>query len=193
MVRILLTLIFSLIIISCSRNNYKTIDFGSFKITVPDDWNKYERSGIDSYIGGIVTDKLDTLNFDFGWYSGDISNSFPLVFDKETLKELSSKKLALLSDTKHLIMETWSDSNIEIDLNDYRKYDVHFDSIDCFNAKIILPRNKGFGSSGIFIDRMTVDGKLKFNFYGNFLDNSTQQKFLKALKTLKFDICSERQ
>ncbi|WP_249557765.1 hypothetical protein [Cellulophaga sp. 20_2_10] len=178
-----------LLICSCASQKYKTIDFGRFEITVPEKWNKYERKGIDSYVGGMITDKNDTLNFDLGRYSGDVSTDFPMVYNEETLAELSNRERKLLPRTKHLITEDWSSE--DIDLRDYLKYDVEYDTIACFRVKIIRPKNKGFGASGIYIDSLSgikkKYDKTKFNFYGKFLSEKTQTEFIKALKTLRFE------
>ena len=184
-----LSILISLLICSCASLKYKTIDFGAFEITVPEKWNKYERKGIDSYVGGIITDKRDTLKFDYGWYSGDISTDFPMVYDKESLAELSKREKELLPQTKHLIVEDLFYSNV--DFKEYLKYNVEYDTIECFPAKIITPKNKGYGGTGIYIDSLSgsrIDyNKTKLSFYGWYLNDKTQKEFIKALKTLRFE------
>ena len=77
-----LSILILLLIFSCAQRKYKTIDFGQFEITVPENWNEYERKGIDSYVGGITTDTNDSLKFDFGRYSADLSTQdLPMVYD----------------------------------------------------------------------------------------------------------------
>ncbi len=183
-----LSILILLLIFSCTQREYKTIDFGQFEITVPENWNKYEAKGIDSYVGGIITETNDTLDFDFGMYSGDLSRSdFPMVYDSLGLAELTKKELELLPKTKHLIVDSITG---DIDFKEYLQYQFEYDSIDCFQAKIITPRNKGFGGTGIYIDSLTGTkrnfDKIKFGFYGFYLEEKVQTEFLKALKTLKF-------
>ena len=183
-----LSILILLLIISCTQREYKTIDFGQFEITVPENLNKYEAKGIDSYVGGIITETNDTLDFDFGMYSGDLSRSdFPMVYDSLGLAELTEKELELLPKTKHLIVDSITG---DIDFKEYLQYQFEYDSIDCFQAKIITPRNKGFGGTGIYIDSLTGTkrnfDKIKFGFYGFYLKEQVQAEFLKALKTLKF-------
>ncbi len=183
-----LSILILLLIFSCTQREYKTIDFGQFEITVPENWNKYEAKGIDSYVGGIITETNDTLDIDFGMYSGDLSRSdFPMVYDSLGLAELTKKELELLPKTKHLIVDSITG---DIDFKEYLQYQFEYDSIDCFQAKIITPRNKGFGGTGIYIDSLTGTkrnfDKIKFGFYGFYLDEKVQTEFLKALKTLKF-------
>lgn len=179
-------LIFLVFFISCKNSPSKVIDFNSFHIKVPKDWIKYELKGIDSYVGGIITDKNDTLKFDLGMYSGDVSeNSFPMVYDSISLSELNQKEKELLPKTKHLIVKNY-DGNINY--KEYQKYNTSYDSIDCFKVKFIEPSNKGFGVTGIFIDNLKPDNeyRVKFNFYGHHLSDSIQTQFLKALRTIKF-------
>lgn len=185
-----LSILVLMLIFSCSKSNYKTIDFGQFEITVPENWNKYEAKGIDSYVGGIITNTNDSLSFDFGMYSGDLSKSdFPMVYDSTRLAELIKKELKLLPKTKHLIVRDLF--HADVDFKEYLQYQFVFDSIDCFRAKIITPRNKGFGGTGIYIDSLAGTqrnyNKIRFNFYGWYLNDKVQGEFLKALKTLKFE------
>lgn len=179
-----LSILILILIFSCAQRIYKTIDFGQFEITVPENWNEYERKGIDSYIGGIITSNNDSLKFDFGRYSADLSTQdLPMVYDSIGLAELTKKELELLPKTKHLIVNDLFKTNV--DYVDYLKYNSEYNSVDCFKAKIITPINKGYGGTGIYID--SLNGKdLSIGFYGWYLNDKTQAEFIKALKTLKF-------
>jgi len=184
-----LSILIILVVCSCAKRNYKTIDYGQFKITVPEKWNKFESEGIDSYVGGIITDTNDTLSFDFGRYSADLSRSdFPMVYDSIGLAELTKIERKLLPETKHLIVDSITG---DIDFKEYLQYQFKFDSINCFKAKIITPKNKGYGGTGIYIDSLTGSqndfDKIKFGFYGWYLTDKTQAEFIKALKTLRFE------
>ena len=186
----LLSIIIVLLISSCAKRNYKTIDFGQFRITVPEKWNKFESNGIDSYVGGIITNDNDTLKFDFGRYSGDLSkNDYPMVYDSIGLAELTKKERELLPKTKHLIVEDLFQA--DVDFREYLQYQTELDSIDCFKAIIITPRNKGYGGTGIYIDSLTGSkekyNKIGIGFYGWYLNEKTQSEFIKALKTLRFE------
>jgi len=182
-----------LLIFSCEKSDYKTIDFGSFEITVPQNWKEYEVKGIDSYVGGLITSEKDTLIFDLGWYSGDLTkNNEILVFDKTEYSELSKKQKSKLEKVKHLIVD--DKFTAAYDTKEYLKYKYTKDSIACFSAKIIKPTNKGFGASGIYIDSLKgsreTHNKTSMSFYGNDLSESTQAEFFKALKKMTFkDYC----
>lgn len=52
---------------------YKLLDFDFFLIEAPSNWDKFPLQGYDSKVGG-MTNSMDTLIYDFGWYSDDLSN-----------------------------------------------------------------------------------------------------------------------
>ncbi|GAA4279992.1 hypothetical protein [Gaetbulibacter aestuarii] len=183
-----LSILILILILSCEKSDYKTIDYEAFEITVPKNWSEYEINGIDSYVSGLITDKNDTLIFDLGWYSPDLTkNPEVLVFEQSEYAEFSEKQKKLLKNVKHLVIEDFL--TVEYDAKDYLKYEFQTDIIDCFVAKFIKPKNKGFGASGIYIDSLKGGGpnsnKTSLSFYGNNLSDSTQVEFFRALKTIK--------
>lgn len=58
---------------SCENRDTQILDFGAFSLEAPADWEKFKIKGIDSYVGGI-TNKVDTLFFDYGAYSYSFVN-----------------------------------------------------------------------------------------------------------------------
>lgn len=182
-------LVFSLfLIVSCkTETELKTIDFESFEITVPQNWNKFEMRGTDSYVGGLITEQKDTLIFDIGSYSGDVmKHDFPLVYDKEGYSELSKNDKERLNKAKHLIVDSIS-GNIDFKKYLTQKFVPH--KIDCFQGKLITPINKEFGTTGLYIDSLKGSekeyNKIKMSFYGRNLKEKTEKEFIKALKTIK--------
>lgn len=172
---------------SCQNSKYKTVDFDAFQITVPSTWKKLKLEGIDSYVSGLITNTNDSLIFDLGWYSGDLTmNNEVLVFGQEEYSKFSIKKKEQLKHVKHLVVKDML--NTEYNPKDYLKYTFKWDSIDCFRAKFISPTNKGFGASGIYIDSLKGGGansnKTRLSFYGNHLTDSIQKEFFKALKSI---------
>ncbi len=75
------------------------LNFAVFSIKIPKDWKKLEFEGIDSYVGGI-TNGMDSLTFDYGWYSYDLSheNMEKQLFATETI----NGKIALLTKPKEI-------------------------------------------------------------------------------------------
>ncbi|WP_425077879.1 hypothetical protein [Psychroserpens sp. S379A] len=183
-----LSILILLLILSCDKSDNKTIDYVAFEITVPKSWSEYEINGIDSYVSGLITDKNDTLIFDLGWYSPDLTkNPELLVFEESEYAEFTTEQKEKLKGTKHLVVADYTSADFQA--KDYLKYVFEIDSIDCFEAKFIKPRNKGFGASGIYIDSLKGGGpnsnKTRLSFYGNNLSDSTQVEFFKALKSIK--------
>jgi hypothetical protein len=64
LITIILILAFSC---KAKTDNWRTLDFGDFKLKTPPDWKKFKEQGIDAYIGGLTNDK-DSLWFYYGWY-----------------------------------------------------------------------------------------------------------------------------
>ncbi|WP_179006557.1 hypothetical protein [Winogradskyella forsetii] len=184
-----LSILILLLILSCDKSKNKTIDYGAFEITVPRSWSEYEIKGIDSYVSGLITDRNDTLIFDLGAYSPDLTrNPELLVFEESEYAELTTEQKEKLKGKKHLIVADFTSADYEP--KNYLKYEFELDSIDCFQAKFIQPKIKGFGASGIYIDSLKGGGmnsnKIRLSFYGNDLADSTQADFFKALKNIRF-------
>ena len=172
--------------ISCESSESKILDFNSFEIEVPKDWKKLKLKGIDSYVGGIITKSNDTLIFDLGYYSGDVStNSGEMVYDSIFISELKKGENNSSSPKLNMRIDSIFES---LDTKKYRRYNVKYDSIDCFSAKIITSEIKGFSATGIYIDELKKGdiNATRFSFYGNRLSDSVQKQFLKALKSLNF-------
>ena len=81
---ILITIIFATLLIEygfsgMGENRYQrnndgthTIDLSYFKITTPIEYKYHSLQGIDSYVG-LITDGHDSITFDYGWYSNDLT------------------------------------------------------------------------------------------------------------------------
>lgn len=79
------------------KSNDDKFNFGDFSIQLPTDWKKIEFSGIDSYVGGI-TNGIDSLTFDYGWYSYSLNeeNKETQLFATDTI----NGKIAYLTKPK---------------------------------------------------------------------------------------------
>lgn len=179
-------LIIITLLISCKNNNdkYKNLDFGSFEVIVPYGWNQIEYAGIDSFVGKIAIDKNDTIQFDLGWYSFDLTEEdFPIIIDKNDL-EYILKTNSKIDTTQYVIVEDIKN----VIYSDYSKIIVSYTQIDSYNAKIVTPKKIGNGLTGVYIDSLWGDdyAKTKFNLYGINLSENNQKELLKAIKTLKF-------
>jgi len=52
-------------------NGWHRVDLGVFSVNTPVRFEYIRQQGIDSYVG-IITDNIDTISFDYGWYSNDL-------------------------------------------------------------------------------------------------------------------------
>src|SRR5690606_3968047 len=64
-----------LIILSCQNPEIKKVNFDNFSIEVPYNWKKIKIKGIDSYVGGFVTQQNDSIIFDRGFYSNSLDTN----------------------------------------------------------------------------------------------------------------------
>lgn len=68
-----------------TRTDGETISFNGFSLKAPPNWYGFTLQGIDSQVGG-VTNSVDTLYFDFGWYSYDFSDLQSTLYTKTKVK-----------------------------------------------------------------------------------------------------------
>ena len=81
------------------KSENKSIEFGAFEMTIPYNWEKIKFKGIDSYVGGI-TNGIDSLTFDYGWYSYDFKyeNGETQLFATDTI----NGKITLFTKPKNI-------------------------------------------------------------------------------------------
>lgn len=175
------------ILFSCEKPNdkkssrTKTLDFEKFTIHTPLNWNKIRRQGIDSFVGAIVIDSLDTLWFDYGPYSSSLDEREPDFIMRWQLKDLGPT----FDTTNYVIVDKPSD----IDVDKYKTYNIKWDTIDSRTAKILFQIIPGKGTTGIYFDSVnagTSIGRTKFNLYGKNLHPKNEKAFLQVIKTIRF-------
>lgn len=171
-----------LVLMSCSDDSLKTIDFNDFQVQVPRHWKELKLDACDSNAGIIVTKNKDSIHFDYGMYSNSLDEN-PIFIDRTMLKEM------LLQDPK---IDTTAfiivDNNEKVNRDDYFKSKISYKNIDGYKAKILIPKKTGTGITGIYIDKITTElhGEVKFNFMGENLSKETQKELLRAINSLKF-------
>ena len=180
MQKLLIISIISAGLISCGEtrttSDTKTLDFGAFTLETPMEWTKINERGVDSYVGRIAIDGNDTLEFDLGWYSNDLT-------------EYQEVKMA--GETYYINSYDTSYSPTLVDsANKDRvvKSNVTWDTIAGRRAKVLSPIKPGVGTTGIYIDSLWQRGSDvdKFNLYGTNLRPANEKAVLAAFKTLKF-------
>jgi hypothetical protein len=155
----------------------KVMDFGAFTIQTPGHWKKMILQGTDSYVGAIVIDSTDTLMFDLGWYSNDLTEYMEVI--------MNDGKTYYISNYDTAYNPTVFDS---ANKDKVIKSHISWDTIDGRKAKIMLPIKAGMGVTGIYIDSLweSSGDKDRFNLYGRDLRPSNEKAVLEALRTLKF-------
>lgn len=168
-------------LLSCSEKKTtgetKVLDFGAFTIETPKGWTKMKERGVDSYVGRIAIDDSDTLEFDLGWYSNDLT-------EYQEVK-MGDGKTYYISSYDTAYSPTLVDS---ANKEKVVKSSVTWDTIDGRKAKVLSPIKAGIGTTGIYIDSLWERGSDvdKFNLYGSNLKTQNQKALLAAFKTLKF-------
>ncbi len=154
----------------------KILDFGRFTIETPNSWIKINEQGIDSYVGRIVVDSTDTLDFDLGWYStplldydsGEFNGRMYFVSKYGRQDKLLDSSIS----RKHLILSR-----------------TIIDTINGRKAEVVSPIKPGIGITGIYIDSLWQSGNEmdKFMLYGINLKPENEQLVLDAFQTIKFN------
>ncbi len=179
----ILFILFFIASFSCNQSSQKTntqvLDFKAFTIEVPSTWKKFNLQGIDSYVGGIAIDKVDTISFDIGPWSNSLTEDEPVIWERNSLQG----NLAI--DTTQVFLV---DDRRGIDPDKYRRQTLTWDTIDGREAKIVYPRKPGVGITGVYFDSLWISkfGISRFNLYGRDLRLQNQRDLLEAIKTLKF-------
>ena len=131
----------------------------------------------------------DTIHFNFGY--GDLDNLAEkdptVVYHAYNIDTLKSNIDPEFIDTSKVIFT----NKINYDIDEFRKQNVHFDSISAYRAKITVPREISRGGiTGVYFDSLRKDdgGRLKFNFYSTNLDSLQSNQLLKAIKSISFNL-----
>lgn len=164
-----------------AKSEKHTLDFGSFSIETPSGWTKIKSKGVDSYVGRIAIDNIDTLDFDLGWYSNKLNEYEPTILDSSMIGSIDTSMV----DTSVVIFVK---NRMRVDPDKYKKNNILWDTIDGRKAKIVFPIKSGIGTTGIYIDSLWQSGSDvdRFNLYGDNLKPTNEKIFLQALRTLKF-------
>jgi hypothetical protein len=168
-------------LISCNQPKNKIgkhiLNFGSFNIETPETW-KLIRNDVpyDSYVGSIAVDAKDTIYFDLGLHSNDLTEYVKMNNGDSVL-------FYLRDDTNNHLVR--GDS---LTIDSLVKSKSYWDTLDHRKAKIFIPKLSGTGTTGVYIDSLWKVGVNidKFNLYGINLNPLTEELLLESVKTLKF-------
>lgn len=180
---LILIVFFLSIVVSCKTEKSKTLNFGIFNITVPDNWKKIEIKGVDSYVGGIVLNEKDTLFFDYGSSTALINDAIVV----EDIKNLAKMKQEGFSVESLTFSKT---PNLDQNQGIFHKEYYMYDTISGYTPKIKVPKRIGDGVTAICFDSLNTK-KERLYLYAKNLDTIKQFELLKAFKTIKIISNSE--
>ena len=196
-----LILISVLTLISCSRfkEKTKTLDFGTFTIEVPSTWRKVNSvAGVDSLVGQIAMDSVDTMNFELGRFVNDLRRKKNYLIEKNSVYlTQDTNDTVLVTDADGRVIDSLINETIvlnrighvdSVDLNKLLKDSVSHTIIDNRKAKLVQPKKSREGTTGIYIDSLWKVGSAlyKFEISGKNLKPNNERLFLKAIVTIKF-------
>ncbi|WP_157600528.1 hypothetical protein [Rufibacter sp. DG15C] len=138
--------------------------------------------GIDSHIKAIVTEDGDTLQFDYGFYSGALEEESLKVYPAN-LRKIFIERGRDTTGFIFLDKEIVSSS----DLEPYRKQRLENKIIDGFRASIMTPKKPGTGITGVYFDSLGNGpiGNIQLRFSGNNLKPKNSVLFLKSINTIR--------
>lgn len=171
-----------LILLNCENSKTKKEDFNVFEIEIPKTWKKIKLKGIDSNVGAIITDKNDTIFYDYGLYSNDLTEN-PIIIDKKMLSFIKESNKNF--DKSEFIVVSNLDS---VNIENYKLNNETNAIISNLNCKIINPKKIGNGITGIYFPNVKKsDSKIiKFNLIGTNLNEDNNELLLQAFHTIKF-------
>ena len=182
--RFLLTTILTIaaIFVSCSGPKKKELDFGQFKIVVPETWEKVQRWGVTSHAGQIAIDEIDTLNFYLDSHADDLTERGNYMIDEKNIYVLNKEK------TIDTLIYEFAGTTDSINVKDLDKDFASTTEIDHRKAKLVQPKKTGDGRTGIYIDSLWSSGYevIQFEINGRNLKPENEKLFLEAIKTIKF-------
>ena len=153
----------SYLLLSCSDHSQKTksMDFRSFNLQTPKDWNKLKLDAYDSNAGIIVTKNNDSIFYDYGPYSNSLEQLSAPIINRKDLNELL-KVNPKIDTTLFMIL------NENENQEDFIKSKITYKKIDGYKAKILEPKQVEKGMTGVYIDSLKTGslGKIRFNLYG---------------------------
>ena len=165
---------------SVQINKNKEIDFGVFKMTVPNNWKYIKGKGIDSFVGRFIIAKKDTVTFDYGIYSNNLEEVLDFEITGDSI-------FSIKSENNNFIKREFYAKRDSVIIENLYKSETSFVFIGNLNAKIVKPKKSGIGLIGVYFENTTSKKNgVKFQISGYNLSPKNQKSFLKVIKTLKF-------
>ncbi len=162
------------------------LDYKYFTIRVPKAWKRVNVRGVDSFVSELQIDQQHRIGFDLGWYSNPLdegSEDYFVRHDSLFVARMLPEKVEG-KDCVFNYKGKPDNSNIApLQINQKQWLQV-----DGYKAKLIIPKQIGKGTTGVYIDSLwgTGDMRVRFELDGFNLNANQQQQLVAAIKTLKF-------
>jgi len=188
--RSLILLLLGIALLGCSINNkapYKTklIDYGSFTMEVPVGWKPSDVYVEDSAVGHIQIDSNKFIGFDLGLYSNNLNeDNFGDHYTVEDHKIYLIDKSSTPNNQKLTYYAEADSANLQ----KIRLSKIEWIKIDGYDAKLLVTKIPGKGTTGVYIANLWSGSSAKANLQisGHNLSSTQQLQLITAIKTLKF-------
>ena len=147
---------------------------------IPSDWRYIKEDGSPSFVGAIVIDKNDTLQFDYGFWSSRLKgDSLWRIWDSDDKYDFTKKSTSKIDGFKYY--------SVYPNENDSKVSRLYIDSLDDNGGTIthfeIYGKNLSAENQILFL---RVAMTLKFRRYTHkLLDSATRQKHIKDYSLTK--------
>ena len=165
--------------IGCKKNNeqIKIENFENVIFKIPEDWKVLNLKNIDSKRKAYLSSDSDTIYVEYGLYNNPFDEKKIVVSDS-----LIYKKIKNVSESNVFFSEDQElDNSQGIFLDNY----YYYDTINSYQAKIMLPKKKSKGQMGIYIKNIDKEGN-SFSIYSSKpLKGKDSLAFLNIFKTIE--------
>ena len=159
-----------------SEPDLKTVRTRNFSMTVPTTWRYCPRKGVDSEVGMFVTEKQDTIFYDYGLYSDPLNEDY-IILNYERIKDIQGLEFDA---------PVYFSANPEVDRRNgkYSQQVILKDTIDNLPVKIVRQKKGKHGITGVHFER--TKGVNKLTIQAENLDSIAEMRLLESFNTINF-------
>lgn len=178
---------FLLIIFSCSQSEIEKYDLGGFTIETKIKLNRVSINGIDSNMTYLISDKGDTIFYDFGIYASNLES--PIENDRIkvlTLDYVDSLKRWGESLDEFVFVNSLK-NRMPI-LERLKLHNQYVTKIDGQNARVVETKNVGKGIIGVVFENLKTDesgNNITLNFWGRSKNWEKDQQIRMMISSIK--------
>lgn len=187
-VKLIFGLLIILLQICCTQrkaDGLKEMNFYSFSITTPKDWEKVKQKGIDSKVGYILTSNKDTIHYSLGKHVSKFKVDSKVFHDSVRNDFISFKHKDVFRPEFSKTPEY--DNALGTHLKEYYYYKI----INGRKTLFKIPKQPNIGgTAGIFID--SLNGNNKLVVWGRDIPSKDLQDLIKSFESIKINKTSNK-